>query len=252
LGGLGSHTYTVASNIRSILISQASGSKGTINALALYQIVPANTYADWINSFAFADIVAPDLSITGDPDNDGLDNALENIFGTSPEVFSQGLASVATSGGNLVFRHTLGATPASDLTGAYEWSTDLVNWHAAGTSAGGTWVSASAAARAACRRHQRGRNHGNLWPTGGDHAGSACLGRSHRQCGRNSGKQGLRPLQGHQLVSRKWLVRLVIFRLFGKRSRHSAPPAGVPFPAQHFVHALVLRDAPGQFVMPDG
>jgi hypothetical protein len=123
-----------------MLISQASGSKGTINALALYQIVPANTYADWINSFAFADIVAPDLSITGDPDNDGLDNALENIFGTSPEVFSQGLASVATSGGNLVFRHTLGATPASDLTGAYEWSTDLVNWHAAGTSAGGTTV----------------------------------------------------------------------------------------------------------------
>jgi hypothetical protein len=141
LGVLGSsYTFTAAQNFGSILISQATSSKGTINALALYQISPANTYADWINSFAFAGFVSPDRSTTGDPDNDGLDNALENLFGTSPEVFSQGLTSISTSNGNLVFRHTLGATPASDLTGSYEWSTDLVTWNADDASAGGITV----------------------------------------------------------------------------------------------------------------
>jgi hypothetical protein len=140
LGGLGSHTYTTARNIGSILISQASGSKGTINALALYQIAPANTYANWINSFAFTGFASPDLGTTGDPDNDGVDNALENLFGTSPEVFSQGVTPVSASGGNLVFRHTLNATPASDLARAYEWSTDLVTWNADGASAGDTTV----------------------------------------------------------------------------------------------------------------
>jgi hypothetical protein len=144
LGVLGttstSYTYPTARNFGSILVTQASGSKGTINALALYQIAPANTYANWIGSFAFNGFVNPDLSAAGDPDNDGVANALENIFGTSPEVFSQGLTSVSARSGNLVFRHTLSATPASDLATSYEWSPDLVNWNASGASAGGTTV----------------------------------------------------------------------------------------------------------------
>jgi autotransporter-associated beta strand protein len=141
LGSLGSHTYTAARNFGSILISQATNSSGTINSLALYQDgLPVNDYASWINSFAFAGFVNPDRSATGDPDNDGLANSVENLLGTSPETFSQGLTAVSASGDNLVFRHTLSATPASDLTAAYEWSTDLATWRASGASAGDTTV----------------------------------------------------------------------------------------------------------------
>jgi autotransporter-associated beta strand protein len=144
LGQLGTFTYTGTRNFGSILITQATNSSGTINALALYQEgLPANTYSTWINSFAFTGFVNPNLTATGDPDNDGLPNAVENLLGTSPEVFNQGLTSVSASGGNLVFQHTLSTTPASDLAGAYEWSTNLVNWNADGAPAGGTTVTFS-------------------------------------------------------------------------------------------------------------
>jgi hypothetical protein len=144
LGQLGTFTYPGNRNFGAILITQATNTSGTIGSLSLSQEgLPANTYASWIGSFAFAGFVNPDLSATGDPDNDGLPNAVENLLGTSPEVFSQGLTSVSASGGNLVFQHTLSTTPASDLAGAYEWSTDLVNWNADGAPVGGTTVTFS-------------------------------------------------------------------------------------------------------------
>ncbi len=103
---------------------------------------PGNTFASWIGSgsFDFSGFTNPDLTATGDPDNDGIANSLENIFGTSPAVASQGLTAVSASGGNLVFRHTLSATPASDLTGSYEWSTNLADWNASGATVGGITV----------------------------------------------------------------------------------------------------------------
>jgi autotransporter-associated beta strand protein len=147
LGPLGSYTYTANRNFGAILITQATNSGGTIGSLVLSQgglpEPPVNTYQSWINSFAFTGFVNPNKGATGDPDNDGLPNAVENLLGTSPEVFNQGLTSVSASGGNLVFRHTLSTTPASDLAGAYEWSTNLVNWNADGAPAGGTTVTFS-------------------------------------------------------------------------------------------------------------
>jgi autotransporter-associated beta strand protein len=146
-GQLGSYTYTANRNFGAILITQATNTSGTIGSLVLSQgglpEPPENTYQSWIGGFAFAGFVNPNLTATGDPDNDGLPNAVENLLGTSPEVFNQGLTSVSTSGGNLVFRHTLSTTPASDLAGAYEWSTNLVNWNADGASAGATTVTFS-------------------------------------------------------------------------------------------------------------
>jgi autotransporter-associated beta strand protein len=96
-----------------------------------------DTFADWIDGFS----VGGQTGINGDFDNDGLDNAVENLMGTSPEVFNQGLTMVSATGGNLKFRHTLSTTPASDLTGAYEWSVNLSNWNADGATSGGTTVS---------------------------------------------------------------------------------------------------------------
>jgi hypothetical protein len=136
LGNLGSFTYTSTQDFGSLLVSLTNTS-GAINSLAFYQTgTPANTFASWISGFS----VGGQTGINDDFDNDGLDNAIENLMGTSPETFNQGLTSISSSGGNLVFRHTLSATPASDLTGSYEWSTDLVTWNADEASAGGTTV----------------------------------------------------------------------------------------------------------------
>jgi hypothetical protein len=134
---LGSHTYTAEPNFGSILITRSASTTGTINALALYQTgTVGNTFASWISGFSVGGLTGAN----DDFDKDGLGNAVENLFGTSPEVFSPGLTSISSIGGNLVFRHTLSTTPALDLTGSYEWSTDLVTWNADEASAGGTTV----------------------------------------------------------------------------------------------------------------
>ncbi len=138
---LGSYTYTVSRDFGSILITQAA--TGTINALALYQTVnTGNTYANWIAGFDVGGLIDPD----DDGDGDGIDNAVENLLGSNPTVSSPGLTAVSLSGGNLSFRHTRSTTPATDLTGSYEWSSDLLTWHASGVTAGGTTVTFGAPA----------------------------------------------------------------------------------------------------------
>ena len=75
-----------------------------------------------------------------DPDHDGLPNTVENLLGTSPSAWNAGLVNISASGGSLVFHHTIATQPASDVTGSYEWSADLVNWHASGAGSGGTTI----------------------------------------------------------------------------------------------------------------
>jgi autotransporter-associated beta strand protein len=99
--------------------------------------VGSDTFADWIDGFS----VGGQTGIDDDYDNDNIGNAVENLMGTSPAAFNQGLTSVSSTGANLKFRHTLSTTPASDLTGAYEWSVNLSNWNADGATSGGTTVS---------------------------------------------------------------------------------------------------------------
>jgi hypothetical protein len=136
LGVLGSHNFTANRNFNSILITQAT-TFGTIDGLALYQTgTPGATFASWISGFSVAGLTAAE----DDFDQDGLANSVENLLGTSPEVFSPGLTNVSSNGSNLVFRHTRSTTPATDLTGSYEWSTDLGTWQASGVPVGGTTV----------------------------------------------------------------------------------------------------------------
>jgi hypothetical protein len=113
-----------------------SPTPGTTNAITS----PGNTFASWIGTFDFSGFTSPDLTAAGDPDHDGLANSLENLLGTSPAAASQGLTTVSASGGNLIFRHTRSATPATDLSGSYEWSTNLADWNASAVSAGGITV----------------------------------------------------------------------------------------------------------------
>ena len=103
-------------------------------------ILPSNTLATWISGYD----VGAETGFNGDYDNDGLDNAIENILGSDPSLSSQGMTSVSSTVNSVTFQHTLSATPASDLSAAYEWSTDMATWYPDGASDGGTTVSFSA------------------------------------------------------------------------------------------------------------
>ncbi|MEO5915322.1 MAG: immunoglobulin domain-containing protein [Luteolibacter sp.] len=99
---------------------------------------PANNYAAWIGGYSGLG------GLTGfndDADGDGIKNGVENLFGTNPGVSNQGIVQIARSGNTVTFQHPANATPASDVTAAYVWSTDLATFNAGGASAGGTTVS---------------------------------------------------------------------------------------------------------------
>jgi hypothetical protein len=75
-----------------------------------------------------------------DADGDGRANALEFYMGTAPEsAASNTQPSASTNGTTANFRFTR-ALNTGDVTGAIEWSTDLVNWYRTGQSDGGITV----------------------------------------------------------------------------------------------------------------
>lgn len=99
---------------------------------------PANDYAAWISTYPGVGALT---AFTDDADGDGIENGLENLFGTNPGVSNQGIVQVAKTGSTVTFQHPANATPASDVSAAYVWSTDLATFNADGASAGGTTVS---------------------------------------------------------------------------------------------------------------
>jgi hypothetical protein len=110
---------------------------GTSVFLSNYQ--PAggggNTFASWIGGFDVGGLTGAN----DDFDNDGLDNAVENVLGSNPSVYSEGLTQVSAAAGSFKFRHNESNAIASDVTKSYEWSTDLVEWKSSGQSnTGGT------------------------------------------------------------------------------------------------------------------
>ena len=103
-------------------------------------ITPGTDFANWMNSFG----VAPGLAgFSQDADGDGIDNGVENFFGTNPSSGSAGLVGGATSSNTFVFTHPQNATPASGVTAVYRWSKDLATFRSGGQSDGGTTVNFS-------------------------------------------------------------------------------------------------------------
>ncbi|MEO6475629.1 TIM-barrel domain-containing protein [Luteolibacter sp.] len=102
--------------------------------------VPAPGYSSWINGFPG---LGGQSGFSDDPDGDGIKNGVENFFGTNPSAPNAGITEIAKSGNTITFRHPQNPSPASDVTTVYQWSTDLANFHADGSTAAGTTVAFS-------------------------------------------------------------------------------------------------------------
>jgi hypothetical protein len=106
---------------------------------AISESAGGNLFADWISGKPG---VGGQTGLNQDPDGDGIDNGVENFFGTEPGVFSKGLlaGTMNPGAGTFTFTHPQG-TLATDLTAAYQWSKDLQSFNAGGaTDGGGTKV----------------------------------------------------------------------------------------------------------------
>jgi autotransporter-associated beta strand protein len=106
---------------------------------------PSNTFASWMGTYDFSAFPGADLSATGDADNDGITNLIEQVFGTAPNAATSGLTQVSATSTSVTFKHHLNPDLASDVTYSYQWSTDLGEWKASGESdTGGTTASIAA------------------------------------------------------------------------------------------------------------
>jgi methionine-rich copper-binding protein CopC len=100
---------------------------------------PTNTFASWISNPSYG-LAVGDQDFGDDPDGDGIENGVENYFGTNPGTFTPGLAASIKNGNRFTFTHPQNASPASAFGASYRWSTDLAAFHLGGETSGGTTV----------------------------------------------------------------------------------------------------------------
>ncbi len=104
-----------------------------------------NTYTSWIAGYPGA---ASMPGFTQDADNDGIENGIENFFGTNPTTATTGLLPGVKSGNTFTFTHPQNASTASNITATYRWSKNLATFHDNGASDGTTTVTFTTATNA--------------------------------------------------------------------------------------------------------
>jgi autotransporter-associated beta strand protein len=113
----------------------------------LQSATSGNTFANWMAGYPS---VPPSLAgFTQDADGDGIENGVENFFGSNPSIGSAGLISGVSSGNTFTFTHPQNATPATGVTATYRWSKDLATFRTDGQTDGdGTIVNFNAVTNA--------------------------------------------------------------------------------------------------------
>ncbi|BCX46165.1 hypothetical protein HAHE_00730 [Haloferula helveola] len=91
-----------------------------------------DNYANWIDGFFPGEADPLIIGFDADPDGDGIGNGVENFLGTAPDEFNAGLTVTGSTANSLTATHTQTNDPASDVTGGYEWSSDLQSWNGSG------------------------------------------------------------------------------------------------------------------------
>ncbi len=130
--------------------------------------LPEDPYTTWITGF-FPDETDPSvIGRLADPDGDGVPNILENHLGTNPAEFSPALTDVVRDGEDLVFRHSLSASPLPGHARFYQWSTDLENWYLAGLPGSGVPVEITATQITSNPPPANNTIEVRVRPTGGD------------------------------------------------------------------------------------
>lgn len=120
----------------SVVPSEGCGNEQIRKFLEENVSVTAATFEDWVQKFIG---IGTETDYEDDPDGDGLVNGVERYLGTHPLFKNKGLT--VNPGGNFNgFRHSRTLQPGADTQIAYEWSTDLTNWHASGASSDGVTV----------------------------------------------------------------------------------------------------------------
>ncbi|MEN8871104.1 MAG: sulfatase-like hydrolase/transferase [Akkermansiaceae bacterium] len=112
----------------STTINQGLGIDPASLILNIATIPSASVFADWISGFGLA---AGEQGIDDDPDDDQIANGIEAWLGTDPGQANEIVTSLTSDGIVTNFQHPQNETPPSDLSGSYEWSTDLTNWYPA-------------------------------------------------------------------------------------------------------------------------
>lgn len=107
------------------------------SALGLFAGSQPDTYAGWIAGYP---AVGEARDFSQDADSDGVSNGVEHVLGTDPGTPTQGLREVAVTPGRMVCRHSRRNTLAADVGFSYEWSADLLTWHADGATGEGLKV----------------------------------------------------------------------------------------------------------------
>lgn len=129
----GTHTYnaTIVRDVETVTFEAGAGVNMLVDNVAM-KVHVAETFSSWMAGYTFAP--GANTTDTGDADNDGIPNLIEQILGTAPNAATTGLAQISGTPGSVVFQHPLNANLASDVTYSYQWSTDLAEWKASGAS----------------------------------------------------------------------------------------------------------------------
>ena len=120
LNGRTSGTFSIEGQRR-------SASQGASLGGVTFDVI--TVYSAWVSGYGLTGNDALADADTGD--GDGISNIVEAWFGTDPTVYSSaGISLVATDQTISTFSHPQNSNIPFDLTGSYEWSTNLVDWYA--------------------------------------------------------------------------------------------------------------------------
>jgi hypothetical protein len=104
---------------------------------------PTYVYDAWTTA-NFPDVTDPSIiGFEASPDSDGISNGLKYFLGRERNATGPVISIESADTSSMVFRHTRNKTGTPDVIGAYQWSSDLINWQADGENANGISVNFS-------------------------------------------------------------------------------------------------------------